>query len=170
MNDVAYTAIIKLLESKHVPYHTLAHEPSKTSEESAAVREKAGFPGVVGAKALLAKLYFKDRETFATIVVPGNHTLDKEKLIASVPDLKKIRFVTPEEMKELAGVVPGCMAPFASQIFPDIPLLILASALTECETLGFNAAYLERSVVMAAKDYLSVATPSFVVDCSVPKV
>ena len=49
--------------------------------------------------------------------------------------IKKIRFATPEEMKELAGIMPGCMLPFAQQIFPNIPLLIVASALREEDSL-----------------------------------
>jgi prolyl-tRNA editing enzyme YbaK/EbsC (Cys-tRNA(Pro) deacylase) len=169
MNEPAYNAIIELLERKNVPYAAISHEPCRTSEESQAARERAGYSGVIGAKALLAKLYFKNRETFATIVLPGNHTLDKNRLIAAVPDLKKIRFATPEEMLALAGVIPGCMPPFAAPIFPDVPLLIIANALASCETIGFNAAFLERSIILAARDYFSAVTPAFVIDCSVPK-
>lgn len=170
MNGLAYQAIIKLLDEKQVRYATFSHPPCKTSEESAQMRAEAGYPGVIGAKALLVKLYFKDHENFATVVIPGNHTLDKERLIAGIPDLKKIRFATPEEMQTLAGVVPGCMPPFAAPLFPDIPLLIVATAIGEVEKLGFNAAYLERSVALSAKDYLSVVMPDFVVDCSRPKL
>lgn len=169
MNQPAYGAITKLLDDRKVTYFPVTHEPCKTSEESQIARANAGYPGVVGAKALLAKLYFKSGEQFATIVLPGNHILDKDKLIAGVPDLKKIRFATPDEMRELAGVIPGCMPPFASPIFPGIPLLIVASAMESQSQIGFNVAYLEKSIILSAKDYLSAVTPSFVVDCSVPK-
>ena len=169
MNEPAYTAIVELLERKKVRCFALTHDPCKTSEESEAARAKAGHPGVTGAKALLTKLYFKDHEAFATIVLPGNHVLDKDRLIAAIPDLKKIRFATPEEMLTLAGVIPGCMPPFAAPIFPEIPLLIVAQALTSCETIGFNAAFLERSIILAAPDYFSAVTPAFVIDCSIPK-
>src|SRR4051812_37212690 len=109
MNEVAYQSIKKLLQDHDIEFAELTHAPSKTSDESRAVRAEAGYPNAVGAKALLAKLYFKDGEKFATIVLPGDHLLDKNKLIAGVPDLKKIRFATPEEMMALAGVIPGCM-------------------------------------------------------------
>ena len=170
MNEPAYNSIIELLRGKNISYAAFSHEPSKTSDESKAMRAKMGYPNVTGAKALLAKLYFKDGERFATIVIPGDHTLDKDKLIATVPNLKKMRFATPEEMKTLAGVIPGCMPPFAAPLFPGIPLLILATALGANEKIGFNAAYLDRSIVMAYLDYRSIITPSFIVDCSVPKV
>ncbi len=169
MNKAAYDAIQAALDESEVRYASFSHEPCKTSEESEAARASAGYPNVVGAKALLTKLYFGDREAFATIVLPGHHVLDKERLIAEVPGLKKIRFATPEEMGVLAGVVPGCMPPFATPIFPDIPLLIVAKSLQDQKTIGFNIAYLDRSVVLDALDYLSVVTPSFVIDCSSPK-
>ena len=169
MNARAYEAIAELLDSHGVKYTPIAHPPCKTSEESEAARASAGYPGVTGAKALLAKLYLKDGEQFATIVLPGSHTLDKEKLIAGIEGLKKIRFATPEELKELAGVVPGCMPPFASPIFPSIPLLIVASALKAFEAIGFNAAYLDKSIILSSEGYLSAVTPSYMIDCSVPK-
>jgi len=169
MNQRAYEAIIALLDEKQVDYVCIAHEPSKTSEESRAVRARAGYPDTEGAKALLTKLYFPDGDMFATIVLPGSHTLDKEKLLASIPGLKKMRFVTPEEMSTLAGVVPGCMPPFALPVFPDIPLLIVASALSSFDRIGFNIAYLERSVILSSRDYFSVVTPSYIIDCSKPK-
>ncbi len=170
MNAVAYQSIIDLLESKGVPYAAFSHEPCKTSEESAAMRAKAGYPNVIGAKALLTKLYFADHDSFATIVLPGTHTLDKEKLVAAIPGLKKMRFATPEEMATLPGVVPGCMPPFGNQIFKDIPLLIVAKSMETPEKIGFNAAYLDRSVVMEGKDYLKTVAADFTVDCSIPKV
>lgn len=169
MNITAYTNIKHLIERNGIHYLELSHEPSKTSEESKAVRASAGYPDTEGAKALLTKLYFADGDTFATIVVPGSHTLDTRKLLATVPGLKKIRFATPEELLRLAGVVPGCMPPFASQIFPNISLLIVSSALALYDHIGFNAAYLEKSIILTTHDYLSVVTPLYVVDCSSPK-
>ena len=169
MNARAYQAITELFDKHGISYIPISHEPCKTSEESEAVRAAAGYPGVIGAKALLAKLYFKSSEQFATIVLPGTHILDKDKLIQGIPDLKKIRFATPEEMKELAGVMPGCMPPFAQPIFPSIPLLIVASALEKFDQIGFNAAYFEKSILLSSKEYLSAVSPAFVVACSTPK-
>lgn len=169
MNRVAHDAILALLDGKGVAYATFEHEPCRTSAESQAARAAAGYPNVVGAKALLVKLYLEDGERFATVVLPGTHELDKGRLIAAVPGLKKVRFASPEEMERLAGVVPGCMPPFAAPIFPDIPLLIIASAMRDQGTIGFNAAYLDRSVVLSADAYLAAIEPSFVIDCSRPK-
>lgn len=169
MNEPAYLKIISLLDAKAIRYSTFTHEPCKTSEESQAARAKAGYPGVIGAKALLVKLYLEDEESFATIVIPGDHTLDKDRLISGIPKLKKIRFATEAEMLRLAGVVPGCMPPFAREIFPDIPLLILASNLKNRKTIGFNAAYLDRSIVLESRDYFSLVSPDHILDCSLLK-
>lgn len=169
MSAHSYSKIIDLLDANSVEHVSFEHEACKTSNESRAVRTRAGYPNAVGAKALLTKLYFSDGEKFATIVLPGDHILDKNSLIAGIPGLKRMRFVTPQEMAMLAKVVPGCMPPFASQIFPDIPLLILAKAIESTEELGFNAADLQKSIILKTKDYLSIVEPSFVVDCSEPK-
>lgn len=170
MNKKVYDSIVHLLDTNSIPYTILTHRPSKTSEESRLVRAELGYPNAVGAKALLVKLYLKDTESFATIVLPGDHILDKEKLFAHIPDLKKIRFVTPDEMFDLTGLVPGSMPPFATPIFPRIPLLIIASAIEEHEELGFNIADLERSTILKSKEYLSIVKPNFVINCSTPKI
>lgn len=170
MNDTAYASIIDLLNTNSVTYTVLSHKPSKTSEESRLVRKELGYPNAVGAKALLVKLYFSDKESFATIVLPGDHILDKEKLFANIPHLKKIRFVTPDEMNALTGLVPGSMPPFATPVFPDIPLLIVSTAIPEQEELGFNIADLSRSAILRSKDYLSIIQPNFLINCSTPKI
>lgn len=169
MNQYAFEAITALLDAREISYVTITHEPSKTSDESRFVRERAGYPNTEGAKALLTKLYFTDRELFATIVLPGSHVLAKESLQAHMPGLKKMRFATEEELDTLAGVVPGCMPPFAAPIFPDIPFLIVASALADFERIGFNAAYLEKSIILPSKEYLRAVTPTHMIPCSISK-
>ncbi len=169
MNVERYNAIIHLLDQKRVPYVVLEHEPSKTSDESKAVRAELGYPNAMGAKALLVKLYFADKEQFATIVLPGDHILNKDILLKEVPGLKKIRFVTPEEMFSLTDLVPGSMPPFATQIFPDVSLLIIAAGIGEQKELGFNVADLCKSVILKSKDYLSVVHPDYQLNCSTSK-
>ncbi len=168
-NPDAYRSIIDLLKRSHISYSEIDHQPCKTSDESKEVRVKAGFPNAVGAKALLTKLYFTDTESFATIVLPGNHVLHRESLIEGIPNLKKIRFATAEELFSLAGVVPGCMPPFASQVFPEIPILIIATALIDTNELGFNIVSLEKSIVLKTKEYLSIINPTYRINCSVTK-
>jgi len=171
MNESAFQSICNLFDEHRVPYTVLHHEPVGTSEEARQTRERLGYPNVTGAKALLMKLYFSNGagEKFAAIVVPGDHQLDTDKLAARLPGLKRTRFATREEMAELAGVVPGCMPPFAAPIFPKIPLLIVASALQDVKTVGFNPAYLERSIILKSADYLNAAAPDHFIDCSLPK-
>lgn len=170
MNTEKFASIIDLLDQNNVTYVVLKHEPSKTSDESKAVRAKLGYPNAMGAKALLVKLYFADKEQFATIVLPGDHTLTKDILLKEISGLKKIRFVTPEEMLSLTGLVPGSMPPFATPIFPDVHILIIASAIGENEELGFNIADLCQSVILKSNDYLSIVHPNFILNCSQSKL
>jgi prolyl-tRNA editing enzyme YbaK/EbsC (Cys-tRNA(Pro) deacylase) len=169
MNQAAHDKIISLLNDAGVRFDEFEHPECRTSEESQKVREAAGFPGTIGAKCLLAKLYLHDgEEIFAAIVLPGIHQLNKEKLFKAV-GAKKMRFATVEELAQLAGVVPGCMPPFGTQVFPDIQMTIVASALKDFPQIGFNIASLTRSVVMQSKDYFSVVTSDFKIDISEPK-
>lgn len=170
MNEKAFTSITNLLRENFIQHVVLEHEPSKTSDESRTIRTSLGYPQAMGAKALLVKLYFGNKELFATIVLPGNHVLNKDSLLYEIPNLKKIRFVTQEEMLDLTGLIPGSMPPFATPIFPDVLILIVATAIGMNEELGFNVADLRRSVILKSKDYLSIVNPDFTINCSIPKI
>jgi len=169
MNKQALEDIEALFKRKGADYKLFTHESCKTSEESTKARAAAGMPDAVGAKALLCKLYLRDKEVFATIVLPGIHILDKNALRKGVPNLRSMRFAAPEEMLELAGVAPGCMPPFGPSIFPGINFLIVAEALKSFPNIAFNVAYFEKSIVMLSEDYLRAAKPDYVIDCSVLK-
>lgn len=170
MNTIAQEHIRSLLHDAGVLFREFSHAACRTSEESMRVRADAGFPGTIGAKSLLVKLYFHDgKECFAAIVVPGTHTLDKHALFHAIPEVKKMRFATPEELLDIAGVVPGCMPPFGPQVFPRIEMLIVSSALRAFPILGFNIASLTQSVVLSSEDYFSVVKPNVETMCSVEK-
>lgn len=85
--------------------------------------------------------------------------MDSKSLKAQVPRLKRFRFASAEEMLSLCGVTPGCMPPFAAPIFPGLRLFVDRS-LMDYEWVGFNAADLERSIVVRSQDYLLAALPA----------
>lgn len=164
MNDQAFISIIEALKLHNFEHSLLEHPPCRTSAESAASRAAAGFPGAVGAKALLCKMDRVLGSEFNVLVLPGTSKLINSALKSGITGLKKMRFATPEELLNLCGVVPGCMPPFGSSLFPGIKNLFVDRSLLSHEWIGFNAAYLERSIVMRSADYVQMAEISAILD------
>lgn len=161
MNEEAFKGICELFEGHRVEYRVLNHPVCRTSAESAAARAAAGAPEAIGAKAILVNMTFGDGHTeFDVLVLPGTSRVDSKSLKAQVPQLKRFRFASAEEMLSLCGVTPGCMPPFAAPVFPDVPRLFVDRSLMDYEWVGFNAADLERSIVVRSQDYLLAASPA----------
>lgn len=169
MNIDAYNTIQAVLDKSSVEYKLYEHQECRSSEESLKVRQDLGIPFAIGAKALLCKLYFKDRELFATLVLPGANILDKKKLKIELPDLKLLRFATAEELSDIAGVAYGCMPPFGNQVFPKIDMMLVCSSLKNYERVAFNAAYLTKSITLKTEDYFKAIEPDKVFEYSTPK-
>jgi Ala-tRNA(Pro) deacylase len=158
MNEAAFKSICKLFEEHSVEYKVIDHPACRTSLESAAARAAAGAPAAIGAKAILVNMTFdQGRTEFGVLVLPGNMRIDSKAVKSAIQQLKRFRFASAEEMLLLCGVIPGCMPPFAAPIFPEVPALFIDNSLLSYEWLGFNAASLERSIVVRSQDYLRVA-------------
>lgn len=168
-NVETFARICRLLDDHRSEYHVLNHGACRTSAESAVARARAGFPEAIGAKALLLKV---ERTTsqlgasapsnknieFNVFVLPGPARMVSQS-IKNLFDVKKFRFATPDEMFERCSVVPGCMPPFAGNVFPQLNGLFVDESLARYEWLGFNAGSLERSIVVRSEDYFRAAAP-----------
>lgn len=164
MNREALRNICRIFEAAGVEYKLIEHEACRTSVESAAARTRAGFPRAVGAKALLTKMTLDDGTSeFSVLVLPGPARLNSQDIKAKVPRLKKFRFASNEELLDLCGVTHGEMPPFASAVFSGTSRLFVDETISGVETVGFNAADLERSIIVSAQDYLGVANPTAVI-------
>lgn len=159
MNADAFARIRAVLEINNIQFHLLEHPACRTSQESAQARKQAGFPDAIGAKALVVKMTFDGWAEHNVLVLPGPFRISSQMLKNNLPSLKKFRFASTEELSGLCGVVPGAMPPFGSNIFPGIARLFVDISLIKFDTVGFNAADLERSIVLSSKDYLEVARP-----------
>jgi Ala-tRNA(Pro) deacylase len=144
--------IRKLYNERRVPYRELAHEPTRTSEESARVR---GEPLEVGGKALLLKC--DDR--FCLIVLPAHCRLDSARA-RQLLQAKKMRFATANELQELTGLEPGSVPPFGRPILPFE--LYADQSLRANDRIAFNAGSLTVSHVLAMDDYVALAQPRWV--------
>lgn len=148
MSDV-FTAIRSHLDSLGIGYRVVRHEPTLTSEESARAR---GEDIRVGGKALL----IKTGEVFRLFVLSAALKLDADALKRRF-SVKKIRFATADELRELTDLVPGSVPPFGKPILPFE--LYVDESITRNERIAFNAGSLTDSLILAVPDYLRAAGP-----------
>lgn len=143
-----HARIIDLLDSAGVPYRTLQHAPTRTSEESAAVR---GEPLENGAKAIVLKV----DDTFRLFVLSAARKLDAGAIRRHFA-ARRSRFATADELMELTGLVPGSVPPFGRPIL-DLDPFVDPSVLDR-PRIAFNAGSLTDSVILASADYARLAS------------
>ncbi len=145
---VIYDQIVAMLENAHVQYKAYEHEPVRTSEEAAKVRNTDPHEG---AKALV--LYADGKPIM--VAVAGDQKVDMKafKKLYSVRDL---RMATPEEVVKVTSVPIGAVPPFG-HIF-GIPLY-MDSGLKTNEYVVFNAGLHHKSIRFKEVDYEKVAKP-----------
>ncbi len=141
--------IHQLLDDQHIPYRSLHHEPTFTSEDSARVRGEAL---KTGGKALLLKI----DAYFGLFILSAAEQLDSKKLKQHF-QARKLRFATAEELREKTGLVPGSVPPFGRPIL-DFDLYVDPSVLRN-EKIAFNAGSLTDSVILQTDHYVAVAKP-----------
>ena len=136
------------LNAREIAFSVSRHEPVYTSEEAARVR---GTSLSSGAKALIIKA----GDRFCMLVLPADRRVDSKKLRAAL-GVKSCRFATKEEVAQLTGLEPGSIPPFGS--FFDLETYC-DSALSQNESINFNAADHGISIQMTYADYLRVESP-----------
>lgn len=140
-----------LYRQHKVEFRELEHEPTRTSEESAAAR---GESMEIGGKALMMKI--EDR--FRLLVLPAILKVDSKSL-RKFFGTKYMRFAKPEELAKITDVVPGCVPPFGE---PILPLeLYVDSSFQEREKIAFNPGMLTYSHILDFDDYKRIAKPEF---------
>lgn len=143
-------AIRALLAREGVSYRELEHEPTLTSAASAQARGEALR---IGGKALILKI----GERCDVFVLSAACKLDSAAIRAHF-GVRKLRFVTPPELHQLTGLVPGSVPPFGRPILP-CDLYVDASILAN-PRIAFNAGSLTHSIILAMDDYLRLAQPT----------
>jgi Ala-tRNA(Pro) deacylase len=138
-----------LLNEANIVYREVQHPPTLTSEDSA--RER-GEELKIGGKALLLKV----DDTFRLFVLSAAKQLDSAGIKAHFC-AKKIRFATPEELREQTGLVPGSVPPFGKPVLPFD--LYVDESVLENEKIAFNAGSLTDSIIMLVRDYREIAKP-----------
>ncbi len=149
---VVHQTILSLLKENNIPFKTLNHPPTYTSEQSAEYR---GESLNVGAKAIVYKI----EKAFYLFVMPADKKIATKKVKAYFKDngrkAKKSRFATADELLEMTGLVPGSVPPFGQPILPFE--LFIDEGILANEKVAFNAGSLTDSVIMTRADYVKVA-------------
>ena len=150
-SDEVLKRIRSLYAEHNIEFRELEHEPTRTSEQSAAAR---GESMEIGGKAILMKI----GDQFRLLVLPAIFKIDSS-CIRKFFGTKYMRFATGEELANQTGVVPGCVPPFGEPIFPIE--LYVDSSFREREKIAFNPGKLTVSHILSFGDYQSIAKPTF---------
>lgn len=138
------------LKTAGVTFREVQHEATRTSEASAIAR---GEELRVGAKALL----LRTDDVFRLFVLPADRKLDST-AIRRYLGVRRTRFATVDELRELVDLVPGSVPPFGEPILP-FKLYADTRLGEETDRVAFNAGSLTDSIIMSATDWAGIAKP-----------
>ena len=149
MSESIFENICKYLEENNIGFKKLTHEPTYTSEESAAAR---GEDVRIGGKAIVLKV----DDIFRLFVLSAALRIDSG-AIKKYLSAKRIRFASEEELIDFTGLRPGSIPPFGDPILP-FSLYVDESILLN-QKIAFNAGSLTNSIVMTVQDYIALTKP-----------
>ncbi|PKP34457.1 MAG: hypothetical protein CVU00_06750 [Bacteroidetes bacterium HGW-Bacteroidetes-17] len=135
------------LQSQKIEFTIIKHEPTLTSAQSAKAR---GEDLSIGGKALIMKV----GNDFKIFVLSASRKIDSN-AIKKRFNVKKLRFVNSDELKELTGLTSGAVPPFGRPFF-NLELYVDHSIKNNLK-IAFNAASLTNSIIMKTSDYLKIA-------------
>jgi Ala-tRNA(Pro) deacylase len=152
-HEDTYTRLIAWLDEQGVHYRLIDHAPEGRTEVVSPMRGNA-LRQAAKCIVLMVKLG-KKITRYILAVVPGDARVDLQAIKALLGGTY-ISFASADIAERLAGSVAGTILPFS--FHPELELVV-DPALLENEEIYFNAARLDRSMVLKTKDYLAVAQP-----------
>jgi Ala-tRNA(Pro) deacylase len=151
----AYTQLISLLDQHAVAYRLIDHPAEGRTEIVSSIR---GNDLAQAAKCIVLMVKIGKKVTkYVLGVVPGDARVSLQAVKALMGGTY-IAFASSEIAERLAGSVVGTILPFS--FTPEMEL-IADPALLEHDELYFNAARLDRSIVLKTSDYVTLAKPRF---------
>ncbi|MEU6305215.1 YbaK/EbsC family protein [Streptomyces chartreusis] len=148
-----YDHLIALLDSAHVDYRLIDHEPEGSTEAVCALR---GHPASEAAKCIVLRVKVDRRTTRHVLaVVPGDRRVDLD-AVRTLFDARYVGFSDAETAERLAHAVPGTVLPFSFD--PDLEVVADPDVVGRAK-LYFNAARLDRSLLISGADYERLAKP-----------
>jgi Ala-tRNA(Pro) deacylase len=148
-----YAHFIAYLDQHGVAYRLIDHAPEGRTE---LVSQMRGNRLAQAAKCIVLMVKIGKKTTrYMLAVVPGDMRVDLQAVKALLGGTY-IAFASQEIAERLAGSVAGTILPFSFN--PELELVV-DPALLDHDELYFNAARLDRSIVLKADDYAAVAKP-----------
>ncbi|MDF3142194.1 MULTISPECIES: YbaK/EbsC family protein [unclassified Streptomyces] len=148
-----YDHLISLLDNSCVDYRLIDHEPEGATEAVCALR---GHPASEAAKCIVLRVKVDRRTTRHVLaVVPGDRRVDLD-AVRALFAARYVGFSEPETAERLARAVPGTVLPFSFD--PALELVADPDVVAQPK-LYFNAARLDRSLLISGADYERLAKP-----------
>lgn len=152
-SEDTYTELIAFLDQHGVPYRLIDHTPEGRTEIVSPMR---GNVLSQAAKCIILMVKVGKKITrYVLAVVPGDARVDLG-AIKALTGATYISFASQDIAERLAGSVIGTILPFVFN--PDLELIV-DPVLLENDEIYFNAARLDRSMVIKASDYAALAKP-----------
>jgi Ala-tRNA(Pro) deacylase len=148
-----YSFLMSWLESHNVTFRLIEHDPEGRTE---LVSQMRGNTLSAAAKCIVLLVKIGKKITrYVLAVVPGDRKVDLQAVKALLGGTY-VAFASPELAERLAGSVIGTILPFS---FTSELEVIADPSLLSQDELYFNAARLDRSLVLKTSDYLRLAKP-----------
>ena len=152
MEDI-YTRLIALLDQQGVAYRLIDHAPEGRTELVSAMR---GNKLEQAAKCIILMVKLGKKVTsYVLAVVPGDARVDLQAVKVLMRGTYVV-FASTDIAEQLAGSVAGTILPFSFR--PELEVIVDPSLL-EHDEIYFNAARLDRSMVLKTSDYVKIARP-----------
>ncbi len=151
--DDTYSQLITLLDQANATYRLIDHVPEGTTE---IVSQLRGNSLSQAAKCIVLMVKIGKKVTrYVLGVIPGDRRIDLNAVKALLQGTY-IAFASSDIAERLSGSVAGTILPFS---FTEELELIVDPSLLENEEIYFNAARLDRSMVLKTSDYIALANP-----------
>ncbi len=148
-----YEQLIAFLDQQGIAYRLIDHAPEGRTEIVSPMRGNALSQA---AKCIILMVKVGKKVTkYVLAVIPGDARVDLN-AIKALMNGTYISFASTDIAERLAGSITGTVLPFSFN--PELELIVDPTLLDNHE-IYFNAARLDRSMVLNAKDYLAVAKP-----------
>jgi Ala-tRNA(Pro) deacylase len=148
-----YDRLITLLDASSVAYRLIDHKPEGSTEAVCALR---GHPESEAAKCIVLRVKVDRRTTRHVLaVVPGDRRVDLD-AVRALYSARYAGFTDAATAERLARAVPGTVLPFS--LDPELELVADPDVVAQ-PRLYFNAARLDRSLVISGPDYARLAEP-----------
>ncbi|HEU0003454.1 MAG TPA: YbaK/EbsC family protein [Ktedonobacteraceae bacterium] len=152
-SEDTYSQLITLLDQHGAHYRLIDHAPEGRTEIVSPMRGNALSQA---AKCIILMVKQGKKVTkYILAVVPGDARVDLNAVKALMHGTY-IAFASQDIAERLAGSVAGTVLPFS---FNSELELLVDPSLLENDELYFNAARLDRSMVLKTSDYLEIARP-----------